>query len=98
LNQCAFFGEIIDVQITNDRVKRAEIKLRVVVKKKSRQGNSINEQNILTFEAWDSAADVIENTPNGCYLLVSRSTARNSNDGGVIFRIDSFSTVGSSYE
>jgi len=91
MNNCNFLGRFVDIpklEVTHN-THVTNFKLNVEEFRKDRDGLTKKRNNILTFEAWDTAAKAIcKQAEEGGYMAVS-AIARNYR-GEYVFRVTSF--------
>lgn len=93
MNKCTFMGKILSKTLSElDSVPVIDIELLVTSHRKTKNGSTVDKV-VLPFEAWDSAAEVINSFPIGTNLLIIESVVKNVN-GDIRFRINEFCKVG----
>lgn len=95
MNHCSFLGKLQNIPLPLDKEEGERILIDLLVENK-RNDKSLakkTDYEVLTFEAWGSAAaNIAKNLSLNDYMLIIDSTARrNSND--VCFRINEFKII-----
>lgn len=94
MNECSFYGKIINKEIKESNgVANVKVLLLVEKHRKSKTGLNKVDKSYLYFDAWDSAATTIySNSEVNDYLLIPNANAKN--DGkNISFRINEFKII-----
>lgn len=95
MNHCSFLGKLQNIPLSLDKEEGERILIDLLVENK-RNDKSLAKKTdceVLTFEAWGSAAaNIAKNLSLNDYMLIIDSTARR-NSNGVCFRINEFKII-----
>jgi single-stranded DNA-binding protein len=91
MNKCNFLGKFVEDPILENVHNTAVCRFKVNVEehRKDREGYTKKRNNVLTFEAWDTAAKAIANQGRFGDYIVIEAIARNYSNN-FVFRVTSF--------
>ena len=91
MNKCNFLGRFIENPVAEDAydTKVCNFMVNVEEYRKDKEGFTKKRNNLLEFEAWDSAAQAIAKQGKRGDYIVIECIARNYNNN-VVFRVTSF--------